>query len=97
MKLLEINVCSGCKSTGRIASDIAKEFVAMGNEAMIAYGRGFLDCGIQTYKISSKNEVTLNSLTRIKRFFLRNVFTTTSKKELQGEFNHFHLSPHTNR
>lgn len=66
MKLLEINVCSGCKSTGRIASDIAKEFVAMGNEAMIAYGRGYLDCGIQTYKICSNNAVKLDALkTRI--------------------------------
>lgn len=66
MKLLEINVCSGCKSTGRIASDIAKGFVALGHEAMIAYGRGYLDCGIQTYKISSSNEVKLDALkTRI--------------------------------
>lgn len=68
MKLLEINVCSGCKSTGRIASDVARLFVQQneGNEARIAYGRGYLDCGIETYRITTKNEVRLDALkTRI--------------------------------
>ena len=63
MKLLEINVCSGCKSTGRIASDIAKEFIAKGdNDAVIAYGRGYVDSGIKTYKICSQNEVRFDAL-----------------------------------
>lgn len=64
MKLLEINVCSGCKSTGRIASDIANLFVRQdGNEAVIAYGRGYVDRGIKTYKICDKNAVRLDALT----------------------------------
>lgn len=63
MKLLEINVCSGCKSTGRIASDIAGLFVQQnGNEAVIAYGRGYVDRGIKTYKICDKNVVRLDAL-----------------------------------
>lgn len=66
MRVLEINVCSGCKSTGRIASDIAKQFIDKGHEAVIAYGRGFVDCGIETYKISSNWSVKLDALkTRI--------------------------------
>lgn len=63
MKLLEINVCSGCKSTGRIASDIAGLFIQQdGNEAVIAYGRGYVDRGIKTYKIGCKNGVRLDAL-----------------------------------
>lgn len=64
MKLLEINSCCGCLSTGRIAADIAKEFLDENpsNQAVIAYARDYKECGIKTYKIGSKINVYAHKL-----------------------------------
>lgn len=59
MKILLINVCTGCLSTGKIVSDIAKQYELSGHECVVAYGRHYLDTGIKTYKISDNiNTVT---------------------------------------
>lgn len=39
MKVLQINSVCGIRSTGRIVSDIAEDFIANGHECKIAYGR----------------------------------------------------------
>ncbi len=59
MKLLEINVVCGIKSTGRIATEIAKEYERKGYEARIAYGRDSVPKEYQKYavKIGSKLDV----------------------------------------
>ena len=52
MKVLEINSVSGCGSTGRIASDIAKELERQGHEVVIAYGRDWyyhISIGIKSW------------------------------------------------
>ena len=57
MKVLEINVDSGYGSTGRIASDIARELEDQGHEVVIAYGRELVDTGVRTHRIGSKWDV----------------------------------------
>ncbi len=59
MKLLEINVVCGVKSTGRIATEIAKEYEEKGYEVKIGYGRESVPTEYQKYavKIGSKISV----------------------------------------
>ncbi len=57
MKVLIINSCFGCLSTGTIASHIAKDFIRNGDEVVAAYGRSYKDTGVQTYKIGRKKDV----------------------------------------
>lgn len=54
MRVLEINICCGCLSTGRIASDIAKDYINNGDETVVAYARGYVDTGIPTVQIGGK-------------------------------------------
>lgn len=56
MKLLEINVCSGKLSTGRIVSDIATEFIIQGNEAIIATSYDYKETSCPVYVISNKKQ-----------------------------------------
>ncbi len=59
MRLLEINVVCGVKSTGRIATEIAKEYEQKGYEVKIAYGREDVPKEYQKYavRIGSKFSV----------------------------------------
>ena len=66
MRILEINVCSGCLSTGTIAARIAKDYESNGNPCIIAYGRDYKDIGVKTYKIGTAVSVYLDFvLTRL--------------------------------
>lgn len=69
MKLLEINVVCGVKSTGRIATEIAKEYENKGYEVKIAYGRDSVPKEFQKYavRIGSKASVYYHAF--ISRFF----------------------------
>lgn len=63
MKLLLVNGVCGIKSTGRIVTDIAKQYISNGYECRIAYGREsapekFADI---SYRIGSDPEVYLNA------------------------------------
>lgn len=60
--MLEINSCCGCLSTGRIAVDIAKDFLEenITNRVVVAYARSFRETGIETYKIGSKVDVMIH-------------------------------------
>lgn len=40
MKVLLVNHTCGIGSTGRICAELAEKFVANGDEAIVAYGRG---------------------------------------------------------
>lgn len=60
MRLLEINSCCGCLSTGTIVSAIAKEYIDSGNEATVAYARSFHDTGIPTKKIGNKMDIIIH-------------------------------------
>ena len=64
MKLLEINVVCGVKSTGRIATEIAKEYEQKGYEVKIAYGRDTVPYEYKKYavKIGSKASVYYHAL-----------------------------------
>ena len=64
MKVLIINSVCGIRSTGRIATDIAKEYIAQGHTCRIAYGReqvpeAFRDI---SYRIGSDWGVRLHAL-----------------------------------
>lgn len=67
MKVLEINSCSGCLSTGKIASDLALELEKAGKKAVVAYARSYVDTGIKVYKIGSSLDIYLHALQT--RFF----------------------------
>lgn len=54
MKYLLINSVCGVGSTGRICQDIYQEQVALGNDCLIAYGRGNAPANLKTYKICGK-------------------------------------------
>ena len=63
MKLLLVNSVCGIKSTGRIVTDIAKQYISNGYECKIAYGREtvpdeFADIA---YRIGSDAEVYFNA------------------------------------
>lgn len=62
MKVLQINSCFGCLSTGRIVSDIAAELVASGHECVAAYGLDYMDRGIPTIKIGTRLGIKFNTL-----------------------------------
>ena len=69
MKVLLINSVCGIRSTGRIATDIAEEYMAEGHSCMIAYGRGEVPEKYQniSYKIGTDLDVKINGLKA--RFF----------------------------
>lgn len=64
MRVLEINTVCGIKSTGRIAAEIANEYIQKGNEVIIAYGRENVPERIRTisYRISSNFQTKVNAL-----------------------------------
>lgn len=62
MNVLIINSCSGCLSTGRIATQIAQEYIDKGNDAVVAYARDYKDVGVPTHRIGSRNDVILHAL-----------------------------------
>lgn len=72
MKILQINSCCGCFSTGRIVSDLAKAIETAGHDCVVAYGRDFVDTGIKTIKICNKAEILINTI--ISRLFDRTGF-----------------------
>ena len=57
MKILEINVTCGSGSTGRIASDIAKQLLKEGHDVVIAYGRDYVETGIKSVRIGNDLDV----------------------------------------
>lgn len=61
MKVLQINSCSGCLSTGRIATDIGAELLGAGHDCLIAYRLASVDRGVPTYKMGSAWAVKLNT------------------------------------
>ncbi len=62
MKYLLINSVCGIGSTGRICQDIYENQISMGNECIIAYGRGNAPSNIKTYKICNKFNNYLDAL-----------------------------------
>ena len=64
MRLLEINVVCGVKSTGRIATEIAKEYENKGYEVKIAYGRDSAPSEYEKYavRIGNKADVYYHAL-----------------------------------
>lgn len=64
MKVLLINSVCGIRSTGRICTDIASEYIAKGHECKIAYGR--LDVPKEyeeiSYRIGTEWDVRINAL-----------------------------------
>ena len=64
MKLLEINVVCGIRSTGRIATEIAEKYRAKGWETKIAYGREIVLPQHKEYSYRIGNEISarLNAL-----------------------------------
>ncbi len=64
MKVLLINSVCGIRSTGRIATDIAEEYMAQGHTCMIAYGREEVPQKYKSisYRIGSDLDVKLNGL-----------------------------------
>lgn len=64
MKVLVINSVCGIRSTGRIATDIADEYISKGHKCMVAYGRGeapekYRDI---SYRIGTDLSVKINGL-----------------------------------
>ena len=64
MKVLLINSVCGIRSTGRIATDIAEEYIANGHECKIAYGRETVPERYQdiSYRIGTDYDIKLNAL-----------------------------------
>ena len=62
MKVLFINNCYGCLSTGRIVSDLCKHFSNDGNECAVAYGRRAVEDGTLLYKIGEKKDLYAHTL-----------------------------------
>ncbi len=69
MKVLEINVVCGIKSTGRICTDLASCLMADGNTCLVAYGREYVpeEYSAISWKIGSETSVKNHAL--ISRFF----------------------------
>ena len=57
MKVLEINVVCGIRSTGRICTDLADVLHKEGHQCMIAYGRGEVPEKYQEYAIHIGNNI----------------------------------------
>lgn len=62
MKVLIVNSCCGCLSTGKIAARIAQQYIANGDQAVVAYARDFRETGVPTYKIGGKSNVLFHAL-----------------------------------
>lgn len=64
MKVLLINSVCGIRSTGRIVTDLAEQYMAKGHECKIAYGREALPEKYQaiSYRIGSEMQVKINAL-----------------------------------
>lgn len=64
MRVLIINSVCGIRSTGRIATDIAKEYMSQGHTCRIAYGREYVPEEYQniSYKIGSRWKVMTNGI-----------------------------------
>ena len=67
MKILLINSCCGCFSTGTIAAKIAKDYEEQGYEAVVAYAGSYRDTGVKTYKIGTKLDIFFH---KVKAFLL---------------------------
>ena len=75
MKVLEINSVCGIRSTGRIVTEIADEYIREGHEVIIAYGREKVPSKYQSIskRIGSEFDVKINALET--RFFDNDGFT----------------------
>lgn len=64
MKILFVNTVCGIRSTGRIVTDLAQEFMAQGNEVRIAYGREKVPAQFQhlAYRIGTEMDVRFAAL-----------------------------------
>ncbi len=64
MRILFINSVCGIRSTGRIVTDLAEEFMKSGNECRIAYGRENVSekYGNISYRIGTDLSVKINAL-----------------------------------
>lgn len=64
MRVLLINVVCGVGSTGRICTELAREFERQGHEVKVAYGRGDIPKEYEKYavKIGGKRDVYLHAL-----------------------------------
>lgn len=65
MKILFINSVCGIRSTGRIVTDLAEEYIAQGHRVRIAYGREHVPEKYRTisYRIGTEASVRVNALT----------------------------------
>jgi len=69
LRLLEINVVCGHKSTGRIATEIAKDYEKKGYEVKIAYGRDGVPDEYKSYGVKIGNSLDLYSHVILSRLF----------------------------
>lgn len=57
MKVVIINVCAGCYSTGRICSQIAQSYIDSGNQCMIVYGQNSKEERLPTISFNNKFDI----------------------------------------
>ncbi len=69
MKVLMINVVCGVRSTGRICTDLAKEFEKKGDVVRIAYGRECVPKTSRKYAIRIGNELSVRANALLARIF----------------------------
>lgn len=62
MKVLQINSCCGCGSTGRIAVDLYKVLKKYNHDCIIAYARDFFSYGGTSIKIGTQMDVRFHAL-----------------------------------
>ena len=62
MKVLFVNSVCGIRSTGRIVTDLAEDFIRQGHKCIIAYGRESVPVKYKdiSYRIGTETDVKLN-------------------------------------
>ena len=62
MKILLVNVVGNTGSTGKICTDLYREFVNSGHDCCIAHGRGSMSDTVNSYKIGNPFDMCLHAL-----------------------------------
>lgn len=81
MRVLEINVVCGIRSTGRICTDLADVLHKEGHQCMIAYGREKVPEKYKQYTIKIGNDIDVNWHVLMSRLFDRSGFESKRATE----------------
>lgn len=81
MRVLEINVVCGIRSTGRICTDLADVLHKEGHQCMIAYGREKVSEKYKQYTIKIGNDIDVNWHVLMSRLFDRSGFESKRATE----------------